>query len=110
MRWDECSHETACLHAGRWAKVGQETGLATWLPSITDATAMPDEKMGQHGPLLPRERRDEILLDLFGRLFFRETHEPGKTLDMGINDHTFVDAKRVAQHDIRSLPSDARQC
>ena len=70
---------------------------------------MPDEPMAEQSPLITREQPHEVLLDFCRVAVLRETKSSGNACHVSIDDYSFVNAKGIAQDNIRRLAADSRK-
>ena len=70
---------------------------------------MKDQPVGKVGPLLARNNGHEISLDADGIGMFCKPEPLRKARDMGIDDHSLIEAKGISKNDICRFASDARQ-
>jgi len=69
---------------------------------------MLDQSMTEIRPLLLREQRHQILLDLDWVIVLGQTQPARQAMHVRINDHTFVLAEPRAQDHVGRLPGNAR--
>ena len=70
---------------------------------------MPDEEMGEEGPVLLGDDFHECLFDFDGIVLPGQSHPAGKTTDVGIDDDAFGEVEGVAEDDIGGLSAHSGQ-
>src|SRR5690606_19466400 len=92
----------------RRAQVREGACAAGGTARMADAAAVPDQPVRQHRPLLAREQRADLLLDLHGVVLGRPPEPPGEASEVGV-DRDSRDVERVAQDDVGRLAPDPGQ-
>jgi hypothetical protein len=68
-----------------------------------------DQPVGEVDPLAPRQQVHKIRFDPTDVIVRGQTKALGNASDVSVDDDTLGDSKPGAQHDVGSLPSNARK-
>jgi hypothetical protein len=77
------------------------------LAGNADATAVPDELVGELNPFVLRDDFHQILLDLLGFLVCGELQAVGEALYVSVDNNAAGDSVSRSQHDVAGLPGHA---
>src|SRR6185436_2012797 len=95
------------LHLGRGTEIGHRTGGALGFARLAESASMALEQVRPGGPVLARQKRQEIALDLFRIGLLGQAEPPREPLDVGVDRDPLVLAEGVAEDRVGGLPPDA---
>src|SRR5687767_3112301 len=97
------------LNRARRAELIEDADFTLGRSRITDSAAMKDENVCEERPILLREQRHQLLLQLHRISFVAETQPETQTPNVGVDHHSLVLPECVAEDDVGGLAADSRQ-
>src|SRR5690348_14533882 len=91
------------------AKLAHLTMRTIRIPRKATTPPVPNQQMTKQRPSLLWNKPHQVLLNLFGVLFFGQSKPLRQARHMRVHHHAHVDVKGVSEHDVRGLAADAAE-